>query len=229
MELKTQNTSHVPFPTACRSWKVGSFKPDAAWCLLLPWCHEGSKWSNSAGGSKLIVKNVASWLHLPCQVQHFPDVWHFSVFLVIFHCIENKNLTLWDFASYPPQGFRPARKKRQRDWDWSPGRWSHFAKGICSERHWRSFCNPLKYSGQILCKKITSTGLSMTNKKETQPKSGLQAARHLQGRGELQMFFCSCEACEDYRTAWLLRLLRVHIEKKSVWIGNLLRSTEAKL
>ena len=135
-----------------------------------------------------------------------------------------------DFASYPPQGFRPARKKRQRDWDWSPGRWSHFAKGICSERHWRSFCNPLKYSGQILCKKITSTGLSMTNKKETtQPKSGLQAARHLQGRGELQMFFCSCEACEDYRTAWLLCLLRVHIEKKSVWIGNLLRSTDAKL
>ena len=152
------------------------------------------------------------------------------MFLVIFHCIENKNLTLWGgFCQLPATRLQTGAEEETERLGLVTWAMVSLCQGDLFRTPLAVILQPFKIFRSNPLQKNTSTGLSMTNKKETQPKSGLQAARHLQGRGELQMFFCSCEACEDYRTAWLLCLLRVHIEKNSVWIGNLLRSTEAKL
>lgn len=90
------------------------------------------------GGSKLSwysrIETVASCCM--CLAKH-------NIFQIsdIFHLFLSPSTTLkpkaspfsGDFASYPPQGFRPARKKRQRDWDSSPTtRWWSFCIRIFS-------------------------------------------------------------------------------------------------
>lgn len=149
--------------------------------------------------------------HVACALprQHFPDFWHFSLFLVIFHCIETKNLTLFrGFCQLPATRLQTgAEEETERLGLVTLTMLLSLVSGFVQKRHSLLVILHLQ---NIQFK--SSTVVFPWPK--TQRKSGLQAARHLQGR--------------EIANVWFLCLWR--LDPQAVvfvaWIGNLLSTAK---